>query len=88
MKIYDYGDKELEKILAYDNYEYIKKLELGKKIYEIINKNEIYQESLRSKDKDANELYMKKKCKVVTSKHYHPGKFSCWRKLKLLLIEQ
>ena len=36
----------LVKILAYDSCKYIKKLELGKKIYEIINKNEIYQESL------------------------------------------
>ena len=58
MKIHNYGDKELEKILAYDNYEYIKKLELGKKIDEIINKNEVVKDNLRSEYKEALEFYM------------------------------
>ena len=60
MTIHNDGYKELEKILAYDNYEYIKKLD-----YDIINKNEIYQESLRSEYKEALELYMKKSVKLL-----------------------
>ena len=69
MKIDDYGDKKLEKLSAYDNYKYIKKLELGKKIYEIINKNEIYQETLRSEYKKALEGNLKEQfnLKVRTS---------------------
>ena len=49
---------QCENIILYDNQEYKRKLELGKKIYELIHKNEIYQQSLRSEYKEALDLYM------------------------------
>ena len=49
---------QFENIILYDNHEYKRKLELGKKIYEFIHKNEIYQQSLRSEYKEALDLYM------------------------------
>ena len=49
---------QFENIILYDNQEYKRKLELGKKIYEFIHKNEIYQQSLRSEYKEALDLYM------------------------------
>ena len=53
-------DKELEKILVLDNYEYIKKRKLGKKIYEIINNRKVDEDSLRPGSKEALDLYLKK----------------------------
>ena len=53
-------DKELEKILVLDNYEYTKTRKLGKKVYEIINNRELDEDSLRPGYKEALDLYMKK----------------------------
>ena len=39
---------QFENIIHYDNQEYKRKLELGKNIFEFINKNGIYQQSPRS----------------------------------------
>ena len=49
----------LKNIILYNNYNYTKKHELGKKIYDFVNKNGIHEESLRSEYKEALELYMK-----------------------------
>ena len=40
-------DKELKKRLAHDDNHYTKKRKLGKEIYEIIHKNDVYPNSLR-----------------------------------------
>ena len=58
-------EKKLEKIIVQDDYEYTKKLKLGKKIYEIINNCQVHQQSLRSEYKEALELYMKKSVKLL-----------------------
>ena len=56
-------DKELEKILVYDDYEYKQKCKLGFKVEKLINKNGIHQESLRSEYKEALDLHLKKSVK-------------------------
>ena len=52
-------DEELDKTIVQDDYEYTKKLELGKKVYEIINKREVDEHSLIPEYKEALDLYMK-----------------------------
>ena len=56
----DIDDKDLEKILAYDDYEYKKKCKLGAKVEKLITKNGYHQESLRSEYKEALDLHLKK----------------------------
>ena len=56
----DLDDKDLEKILAYDDYEYKKKCKLGAKVEKLITKNGYHQESLRSEYKEALDLHLKK----------------------------
>ena len=56
-------DKELEKILVYDDYEYKQKCKLGSQVEKLINKNGIHQESLRQEYKEALDLHLKKSVK-------------------------
>ena len=54
---------KVKNIILYHNHEHKQKLELGKKIYEIINNHEVDLDSLRSEYKEALDLYMKKSVK-------------------------
>ena len=56
----DIDDKDLEKILAYDDYEYKKKCKLGAKVEKLMIENGYHQESLRSEYKEALDLHLKK----------------------------
>ena len=63
---------KLKYIILYDNHEYKLKLDLGKRIYEIINNREVHQQSLKQKTRIQRgvRVVYEEKCKVVTSKHY------------------
>ena len=54
---------KLKNIILYDNHEHKQKFEIGKKIYEIINNHEVDPDSLRSKYKEALDLYIRKSVK-------------------------
>ena len=49
---------QFENIILYDNQEYKRKLDLGKKIYEFIHKNDVYPNSVRPEYKEALDVYM------------------------------
>ena len=50
---------QFENIILYDNQEYKWKLDLGKKIYEFIHKNDVFPNSLIPEHKEALDVYMK-----------------------------
>ena len=55
-----FNDEDLDKILAYDDYEYKKKCKLGAKVEKLMIKNGYHQESLKSEYKEALDLHLKK----------------------------
>ena len=54
-------EKELDKILADDNYKYTKKCKLGAKVAKLIHKNGYHPDSLRPECKEALDLNLKKR---------------------------
>ena len=50
---------KFENTILYDNQEYKRKLDLGKDIYELIHKNDVFPNILRPEYKEALDMYIK-----------------------------
>ena len=77
---------ELENIIIYHNHEYKQKLDLGKKIYEIIHKNDVYPNSLIPERKEALDIYMKESVESFpTNVELKPWQIELMKYIKLMI---
>ena len=62
------SDEDLKKEMVKDNNEYKRKIKLGKKVYKILGRTDIEQESLTLDMKEALDIYMTHKDDYFTDK--------------------
>ena len=62
------SDEDLEKEMLRNNIEYKRKIKLGKKVYKILGRTDIEQESLTLDMKEALDIYMTHKDDYFTDK--------------------
>ena len=77
-------EKELDKILAHDNYEYTKKRKLGAKVAKLIHKNGYHPDSLRPEYKEALDLHLKERVELFPENiEFKPWQLSILKEVEI-----